>query len=114
MKTQFEYSNDLEKEYIELRQIRYLVDCYLENIKCQDRIINHKDVGELFGYDIAFRLERYIEPPITDEYNNKIRNWVETIELQQIQIKRNQIEIPTEYPRYNFRKRIKILFKGHI
>jgi hypothetical protein len=118
IKSEFIYNEglELERKFLESRAIRQVIDIYFDNIETQDRIFKHKEVGEIFDYDIAFKLHKTIIPPYERD-KVKIKPWSEIIELEPIEIKREVVKLDVPYQplkKYSFKERIKILFKGKI
>lgn len=116
IRSEFIYNGEGERKFLESRAVRQVIDMYFDSIKTQDRIIKHKEVGEIFDYDIAFKLHKTIIPPYEID-KAKIKPWSEIIELEPIEIKRQEVKLDVPYQplkKYSFKERIKILFKGKI
>ena len=109
------YQNEEERLFNEEHSILRVIGNYLDDLKEEDKIINHKKYGELFDYDIAFRLKKMINPPV--EYDGMViqKEWSERITLQSIKIERKEVKLEIPYvKKYTFKERLKILFKGRL
>lgn len=108
LRSEFVYQTEEERKFLESRSVRQVIDMYLDDIKAHDR------VGEIFDYDIAFKLHKIIIPPYEKD-GVKLKVWSEKIDLEPIEIKRQEVKIDMSYQpfkKYSFKERIKILFKG--
>ena len=115
-RTEFVYQVEEEREFLEPRAVRQVIDMYLDDIKAQDRIVKFKKVGEIFDYDIAFKLHRIIIPPYEKD-GVIFKTWSERIDLEPIEINKQEVKIDTfcqPFKKYSFKERIRILFKGKI
>jgi len=115
-RTEFVYIAEEEREFLETKAVRQVIDMYLDDIKEQDRIVKFKKIGEIFDYDIAFKLHKIIIPPYEKD-GVKFKTWSERIDLEPIEIKRQEVKIDAPYQpfkKYSFKERIRILFKGKI
>jgi len=117
MKIEFQYNDNNERFYMETNAIRKLINNYLNEIENQDKITNFKERGELFDYNIAFKLTKQIIPPLKLDELGVVKDWSERVELMPIEIKTNKLEIPIDYQpmhKYTLKERLKVLFKGKI
>ena len=113
---EFIYRCEDERFFLENRGIFNLIEDYLNEIKEEDKFNNKKKDGDIFDKKIAFTIRKELIPPFDDDNYNKIKESSERLILEPIQIQEIKMEIPqTIYkPKYNFKERIKILFKGKI
>ena len=113
---EFIYRCEDERFYLENRGIFILIEDYLNEIKEEDKFNNKKKDGNVFDKKIAFTLRRELRPPFKDDNYNIIKESSERLILEPIQIQEIKVEIPQVIykPKYNFKERIKILFKGKI
>lgn len=116
MNIEFSYEVEEERNYLERINIEKLINGYLDEIKEIDRIEKHKKDGDIFGRKIAFIINKKVIPPYVDDYGNKFKVWSERLILEPIKVNEVKLEIPKPFykPKYTFKERIKILFKGEI
>lgn len=113
---EFIYRSEDERFFLENRGVFKVIEDYLNEIKEQDKFNNKKKQGDIFNKKIAFIIKRELIPPFVDDEYNRIKESSERLILEPIQIQEIKMEIPQEFykPKYNFKERIKILFKGKI
>lgn len=111
-RNEFTYRTEEERAYIEKRTIYVLIDKLLKDIKEKDRIANKKEKGEIFGHKIGFVITKELVPPMMDDKYCILKEASERITLDPIQINEVKLELPYNQPKFSFKERIKILFKG--
>lgn len=116
MNIEFTYEIEEERKYVERVHIEKLINGYLDEIKEIDRIEKHKKDGDIFGKKIAFTINKEVIPPYVDDYENRFKGWSERLILEPIKVNEVKLEIPKPLykPKYTFKERIKILFKGEV
>lgn len=92
IRSEFVYNIEEERNFLESASVRQVINMYLDDIKEQDRTFKFKKVGEIFDYDIAFKLHRTIIPPYERD-GVKLKTWSERIDLEPIEIKRQEVKI---------------------
>lgn len=108
---EFIYRNESERQFLEDEAIYYLVSKMFQQIKDDDMLLNHKVKGDLFNKQIAFELQKLLRPPFTNENGEEIKPQSERILLKPIKIIQQKLEMPYKR-KYNFKERLRILFKG--
>lgn len=110
------YHNEDERQFLENRYIYKLIERLFEYVKSDDEVVNHKKIGDIFNKKIAFKISKELIPQYQDDNYNIIKGNSERITLEQIPIKEIKLDIPKAIinPTYNFKERIKILFKGKV
>lgn len=113
---EFIYHREDERQFLESRSIYEVIESLFEEIRLQDKIENHKDTGDIFNKKIAFQINKELIPPYQDDNYKVIKENSERITLEQIPIQEIKLNIPKAIinPTYNFKERIKILFKGKV
>jgi len=113
---EFIYHREDERQFLESQTIHEVIESLFEEIRLQDKIENHKDIGDIFDKKIAFKISKELIPPYQDDNYNIIKESSERITLEQILIQEIKLDIPKAIikPTYNFKERIKILFKGKV
>ena len=113
---EFIYRCEDERFFLENNGIFNLIKDYLNEIKEQDKFDNKKKNGDIFDKKIAFIIRKELIPPFDDDNYNRIKESSERLILEPIQIQEIKMEVPQVIykPKYNFKERIKILFKGKI
>ena len=113
---EFIYHREDERQFLESRYIYEVIESLFEEIRLQDKIENHKDIGDIFNKKIAFQISKELIPSFRDDNYNVIKENSERIMLETINIQEIKLDIPKAIirPQYNFKERIKILFKGKI
>lgn len=86
--------------------IKINIEKYLEDIQEYDRFENHSIEGSILNKKIAFELKEERHMIYGDQMTSRII-------LYPIKINETKIEVPY-YPKFNFKERIKILFKGRL
>ena len=99
---EYVYHNEEERKFLENRSIGTLIESLFE------------DIGDIFDKKIAFKISKELIPPYQDDNYNIIKGSIERITLEQIPIQEIKLDIPQPIikSKYNFKERIKILFKG--
>lgn len=113
---EFIYKCEDERFFLENRGVFNLIEDYLNEIKEEDKFNNKKKDGDVFDKKIAFIIKKELIPPFIDDNYNIIKESSERLILEPIQVQEIKMEIPQAIykPKYNFKERIKILFKGKI
>ncbi len=116
MNIEFSYETEEERKYAERVHIERLVRKYFDEIEEVDRLEKHKKDGDIFSRKIAFTINKEVIPPYVDDYGNRFKGWSERLILEPIKVNEVKLEIPKPLykPKYTFKERIKILFKGEI
>ena len=108
---EFIYHNESERQFLEDEAIYSLVSKMFQQIKENDMLLNHKLKGDLFNKQIAFELQKMLRPPFTNDNGEEIKPQSERILIKPINIMQQKLEM-TYKRKYNFKERLRILFKG--
>ena len=113
--SEFEYRCEDERKILEEKYIYQCIEKLLEEVKEEDRMVNHKDKGDIFGHKIAFVINKELIPHYQDNNYNIIKNASERITLEKIYIQQMEMKtINTPIRKYTFKERLKILIRGKV